>query len=238
MRLFLLSTLMITFLYQGNFPAQEHSIRVDSSDVQIRIPDESVLEKYFNDPDYFYDKEIDESKNIFERFIDWVNNQLNALRRGDAYNTTIDVLIIILIIIGVFMVVTAFVKVRTRNIYDNRKRSSFTAEEVELQNLDVSDYKNLIDSALRDEDYRLAVRFSFIKMLNHLNNKGLIILSKNKTNYDYLIELNELKIRDNFRKVLNGFEWIWYGELEINKNDFNAYKSELNKIYTETGVLV
>ncbi len=97
-------------------------------------------------------------------------------------------------------------------------------EDIESVNLD-----KLIEEALANGNYRLAVRWCFIKALQTLNQNKKISWQPSKTNIDYEYELQNLNLRQNFNKLSYVFEYVWYGEMKAGENLFVKYKSEIEK---------
>lgn len=78
-----------------------------------------------------------------------------------------------------------------------------------------------LDTAIENEDYRLAVRILYTMILKELVEKNWIIWEKKKTNYHYLLEMNSKKERGDFDKSIRIFEWVWYGKNIPGKSEFN-----------------
>jgi hypothetical protein len=83
----------------------------------------------------------------------------------------------------------------------------------------VVDFDDQIRKSLNAGDYRMAVRYQFLKTLNKLSGKGMISLSADKTNYQYARELKDVRQKDFSSLVLN-YEYVWYGQLPINSDQY------------------
>jgi hypothetical protein len=91
---------------------------------------------------------------------------------------------------------------------------------------------DLIEEAIKNGNYRLAVRWCFLKSLQLLNQKQQIVWQPAKTNIDYHDELQNKNTRDNFGKLSHVFEYVWYGEMAANENLLRNYRSEIDKFNT------
>jgi hypothetical protein len=69
-------------------------------------------------------------------------------------------------------------------------------------------------------NYRLAVRLLYLKCLKQLNDAGLIRWEANKTNSEYSNELQDHEQRLAFNLLTRQFEYIWYGDFNIDANVF------------------
>ncbi len=110
----------------------------------------------------------------------------------------------------------------------NEKEKLLTVEPVEVED---KDYHKLIQSALKKQDFRLAIRFGFLSALKYLHKKELIEWKIDKTNLDYQFELPE-NYQDAFAGMCLIYERIWYGEFTADKELFNRMTSKFNEIKT------
>ncbi len=101
-------------------------------------------------------------------------------------------------------------------IFRKNSSSSSAAREIEeAHDIDnASDYDALIRQSYKLEDYRMAVRYLFLKTLRLLADKQLLQHSTDKTNFQYVQEMVPEKKNDFANLVLN-YEYIWYGNLKI-----------------------
>lgn len=91
-----------------------------------------------------------------------------------------------------------------------------------------SDFDRFLRLALEGNDYRVAVRILFLRLLQKLHESEWIIWKKNKTNQDFL---NEVRNRENyiqFRDLTLAFEIVWYGDQKITKEQFDQLEYLFN----------
>jgi hypothetical protein len=100
----------------------------------------------------------------------------------------------------------------------------------------VEDIKELeIDRLLREAmsagNYRLAIRICFLGLLKKLDEDGLILWKKNKTNRDYLTELF-IKSRyfDEVKHLTLAYEEVWYGEHTFSRQTYEEIISSFKTI--------
>lgn len=100
----------------------------------------------------------------------------------------------------------------------------------------VEDIKELeIDRLLREAmasgDYRLAVRICFLGLLKKLDEDGLIVWKKDKTNRDYLTELlSQSNHVAEIRSVTLAYEQVWYGDHDFPKHTYEQILSSFKEI--------
>jgi hypothetical protein len=89
-----------------------------------------------------------------------------------------------------------------------------------------SDLEGLLQKAIRNGNYRLAVRYQFLKTLNRLGEKGILQLSTDKTNYQYATEIQGKPYANSFARLSLQYEYVWFGEFDLNKEQFEIVQNE------------
>ena len=59
-----------------------------------------------------------------------------------------------------------------------------------------------------------------------LADKNLIIWQPNKTDTDYLREIDKPGLKQSFKNITDIFEYAWYGNLSVAKDDFAEIQKE------------
>jgi len=91
----------------------------------------------------------------------------------------------------------------------------------------VNDYEKLLRKAYDDGNWRFAMRFLFLKTLQKLNEKEIIKYAVDKTNSVYVNELPVAR-RNDFASLALYYEYVWYGNAEIEKTVFDAIENKFN----------
>lgn len=86
--------------------------------------------------------------------------------------------------------------------------------------------------ALKNNDYHAATRFVYLITLQLLAKKGLITWSLEKTNLDFLRELTGHPIKIDFSSLTKTYEYVEYGDFEINESQFDRYNLVHEEIKT------
>ncbi|PKA83846.1 uncharacterized protein DUF4129 [Ulvibacter sp. MAR_2010_11] len=103
----------------------------------------------------------------------------------------------------------------------------FTEEEEIIRTKDI---KNLIQKALENHDYRLAVRYYYLLILKKLSNAELIEYEFDKTNSDYIAEILSEDINFQFRKATLLYDYIWYGNFTVTETDYQKAAQTFTKL--------
>ena len=86
----------------------------------------------------------------------------------------------------------------------------------------------MISKAENQQDYRLAIRYHFLRMLKTLTDKNLIDWNPEKTNRDYISEISASELKEQFKDASRIFDYVWYGEFSINETEYKTYKDKFN----------
>jgi hypothetical protein len=192
---------------------------------QRKIPD-SLLKKMQDDDDFWYANAVIEKEKKKEP-----NSSYVPLGQRDWFQT-----LVWLIIIGGF---AAFLMIYLSgsNVGLFRKKSRITASEEEemiTEDIFAINYQKEIDRAVAQGNYRLAVRLMFLRLLKNMSEKNIIHYKQDKTNLDYLLQLQPSNYYKNFFRITRNYEYSWYGQFEVSedayriiRNDFDHFEREL-----------
>ncbi|NND51152.1 MAG: DUF4129 domain-containing protein, partial [Flavobacteriaceae bacterium] len=88
-------------------------------------------------------------------------------------------------------------------------------------NIHAVDFKALIKSAEKDNNYRLAIRYYYLWLLKDLTSAEVIEYDVEKTNSDYHNEITSEDLKKEFSYTSYLYNYIWYGEFNIDQNEFS-----------------
>jgi hypothetical protein len=203
-------------------------IRIDSSQVIQKKFDQKVLESFKTQDDFNYSIAPNEA-NVFERIWAWLGRVVKRILSFifDDIGPAVGVLAAIVkaipwIVLGLllFFILKFFFKVNTRNatdVLETIPSIQLTNDEELINNMQLNE---LIAQAIQVKDYRLAVRFYYLLILQKLTDKELIVWQQEKTNEDFIREVAKLKIASDFTEITQLYDFVWYGNFEINEPEF------------------
>ena len=121
----------------------------------------------------------------------------------------------------------------SNGIFKRNTRSSPVNELLEEEKfVSVSDYDKLIHQSVKLGDFRMAVRYLFLKNLAHLADKEYLHLSADKTNYEYVQEIRADK-KNEFSSLVLTYEYIWYGNFSLNQETYTGIEKKYNSFYNK-----
>ena len=199
--------------------------------VDVRLVPVDRIEEYKKDPDFNYNTNISEPDDWITKIKNWINQQLATLVTSEAYSTVFDYIYYALMIIALILIVRGLLKADRRGLLFGKSNS----EELKMKELneDISklNFDDLIYSAIETKNYKLAIRYLYLKSLQLLSDHEIIELKENKTNYQYLSEIKNRRISRAFHNAMTIFEWIWYGEFSIDERTMNSSRNEFNELF-------
>lgn len=140
------------------------------------------------------------------------------------------VLGVIAIIVVVFLI--AYMILNKEGSWSFKKHSDKTIITINTTNeedVEDMDLESLINKALQDNDYRLAIRYQYLKTLKHLAQKNVIKYHAKKTNLDYLNELTSKDQKKGFSYLSYLYSYIWYGEFAISETQYANAEQAFNQ---------
>lgn len=132
------------------------------------------------------------------------------------------------IIIGfVLYFLIKFLLGKDGNFFFSKKNKKINiANQDLLENIHEINFSESIEKFERQKDYRSAVRYQFLMILKKLADKKLINWNPEKTNKDYLSELKTNDFKTNFKELAYIFDYVWYGEFEVDEENYHIFKQK------------
>ncbi len=204
------------------------SLVTDNSPIEKRHFEE-LTDKYSGN-DYIYERTVEQS-GWWTRFKQWLSDLFQKLFNlsGDGQASSFTEVALKIFYVVVFLLVVYFIfraiinKEGTWVFGKSSEKNIVPVTDIE-NNIHVADFKSLIEIAESENNYRLAVRYYYLWLLRSLTNAQLIDYDVEKTDSDYLYELQSKTNRDQFSYTSYLYNYIWYGEFDVNTQQFDKAK--------------
>lgn len=175
--------------------------------------------------------------NWFTRFKTWLNDTLGKLFQieNDLSNTQLTqilyrIVYAVIILVVIIILIRVILRKESRWIFGKSPDEDLPFYRVE-ENLHEVDFTQWIAKAVKESNYRLAIRYYYLWLLKVMNDAQLISYDVQKTNNDYYKELKDQDIKVHFGHMVYLYNYIWYGSFEIKEQQFrNASQSYRNLI--------
>ncbi|MBR9846024.1 MAG: DUF4129 domain-containing protein [Algicola sp.] len=215
----------------------------DDSNLDVKDISENDLETYKADDDFNYEETEPEDNFIvraYNTFIEWLSNIIREIVEavfgvGEAQGLLyfiFNVVPYLILAFLIFLLLRFFLRVNSRTLITGQKETAnfqFTEDEQIIKNEDIN---ALIDNAIAQKNYRLAIRYYYLLSLKYLSEQQVIIWQQEKTNEDYITEIKSDSIKNNFKNITRIYDYVWYGEFNIDQLRFESLKipfESLNK---------
>jgi len=216
----------------------------DTKSYNSETIDEATLQDYKERGDFQYkrkgDTALPRQPNWLRRFFNAIYNLLSNTFGFDVPNWLFAVLKW-LFFIGVGVAAVYFLARVTGVNINFKKQKKKVIEEISFEtieeNLEEVNFDHLLEQAIKERSYRVAVRLFFLKNLQNLTKQDFINWAIDKTNNDYKYELTDSNLLTGFENTVYLFEHIWYGHFDLTEPEFqstlNTFRNFQNKIRNE-----
>lgn len=241
--------LLLLFL----FPLLSFGSQSGSQDPEVRIErelkldtapsptplyiEEDQIRAYKEDPEFDYKRELEQDnwwtrlkKYVwlqYQRLLDWLfaDYEANSLLRF-----FIEILPYLVLAGVIYLAVWVFNRINPAAGLLNEPAEGrvFLSEEEEI--IKSRNISELIAKAIEAKDFRLAIRYYFLLILQQLTQKGVIDYNFGKTDADYLGEIGEENIQKQFKQLTRIYDFIWYGNFDATEPQFLRSKKEFERM--------
>lgn len=217
---------------------QEKEIRYDNSENLIPpVFSTEKIQEFKKEKAFDYSEKLVE-ENWWTQFTTWLwelwlkfwNWLVGDFEAGGFISFLVHVLPYVFLLALIVFVIWLFYKLNPGASFfkSKEKPAVFFSKEEEI--IKSKNIKKLIENALANKDYRLAVRYYYLLILKKLTDAELINYEFDKTNSEYFAEINSEKINSGFRKVTTLYDYIWYGSFAVTETDYKKAEHTFNAL--------
>lgn len=215
----------------------------DTGPLEIKKITNEDLQTFKDNPDFNYEV-IESNPSWWNNFLTWLWNLLlhffqwlfGVEKAAGFLAEFFSWIPYILLGLLLFLLIKFFLNVNARSLlYSKKNQSSVTLSEEEhiIKNEDI---QQLIQEAIQQKDYRLAIRYYYLHILKMLSDGEFIEWQLQKTNADYISEIEEPELKQPFGHITWLYDYIWYGEFDIDEvkytrleTTFTSFKKRILK---------
>ena len=227
---------MICFLFYCPVWAQEviPTIKNDTANINTKHIQENQLKEFRDNPDFDYEIIKSTAPDWWVSFKNWITSTIlrflewlfGVEKAAGVFSVFLEIIPYILLAVLLFILIKFFVNVNARAVMHAKKNQTIVALSEEEHIIKNEDIQQLIQNALGQQDYRLAVRYYYLYMLQLMTEKELITWEPQKTNEDYTKELQQQELAQPFATCTRLYNYFWYGEFPIDETKYQ--KAEAN----------
>lgn len=208
------------------------AVSIDSTSVSQKSFSENLSKKYSGD-EFDYDSMEGEAENFLGRAINWFFQKLGEIFgieiSPEMYQIIKIIIYGLLIVFAIFILVKLLVGDSASSFFSRKSKmvAPLNIQEEHIENVDLDSY---IKNALKEENYRLAIRYMYLKSLKLLSLNNIIDWHFEKTNTDYYREIESESLKENFKKASYLYDNIWYGEYALDKAGFENAQKDFERL--------
>lgn len=229
---------------QDSISIKEKQVQYDAATNLNPIDFTDKIAELKNDTSFDYLRTV-ENDSWWQRFKRWINTRYQQFTDwlfGDykAYE-----FVAIFLKILPYLILAGFIGLMIW-LFMRLIPASSLLEEQETPHVFLNDEENivrsenigeLIENAINDGDYRLAVRYYYLQLLRQLHQKKLINYEFQKTNSEYLNEIKANNLRIHLKKVMRIYDFIWYGSFSLSEPDFHLAQRNFQELQTSIKII-
>jgi hypothetical protein len=206
------------------------------TEISERHFNEERLSKAKENPDYQYDLNRKKEEptildKIMYRILNFILEVL--LRPTGSAGSIIFYIICVALVIALILVIMRMNSIGIFSRRNSGDRNGLDFAEF-TEDINTIDFDKMIEEAVNSGMFRRAVRLYYLKALKQLSDKSQIQWEINKTNRDYLYELKSSNLRAGFEDITYVYEYVWYGNVEIDAEKFSKVRSTFNQFSSQT----
>jgi len=140
---------------------------------------------------------------------------------------------ILLVLLLVSILIYALYKIIAENklymFYSAPKRP--TGENVAEVDMTYDNIDHKIKSSIDSGDFRMALRFMYLKALKKAGDKQFIHFHAQGTNQEYIRQMTNHPGEKDFRFLTYAYEYVWYGGFTPTPAQFESLKTQFTNLY-------
>ncbi len=234
---------LLIFNFLPSVKAQE--VAVDQRSItKVEIP-EKHLDKYRHDRAFDYVIKV-KHENVFTKMLNWLKKEFSRLlikffswllgekNAGNVVKFIVKSLPYIAVLIFAYLIFRFLIGADLISL--GQTKTKLKAEVLNLNDEQIikeADLDSLINEAVNGKDYRLAIRYYYLKILKQLIDNQLIDWHPDKTNRDYVNELKAKDLKTLFKHLTFIYDYVWYGKFTPAEKDFKDIKDDFNKFVVQ-----
>lgn len=142
----------------------------------------------------------------------------------------------VIIVAGFTVFLVIYLGSSNIGLFRKKIRSTGHTEEDQIsEDIFAINYQKEIDKAVAGGNYRLAVRLHFLQLLRKMSDSNIIRYKQDKTNFDYLMELQPTRYYAPFFRVTRNYEYSWYGQFPVSHDAYRIIKNDFEQLDHQLG---
>lgn len=147
--------------------------------------------------------------------------------------TLFKILVGLLLFYAAYMIVTVWLGKKGNWLFQKKNEKLLTYQE-DIDITSETDLQAKIKEALNQNNFRLAIRYQYLYLLQLMSQNGIITYHKEKTNADYRYEIKNQALAQSFDYTSYIYDYTWYGGFEMSESQYEmarlAFEDTIKKV--------
>lgn len=214
--------------------AQQDTLAIDiDTDTRTVHHFSGTLTEKYNGNDFNYHTTEGEAQNLLARGIFWILKGFHSVfgvEINSEFAKIIETIIYFILIAGTIYFLIRLLIGKDAVSFFRKKNKLVAPINSTEEHIDAIDLNALIINALAEKNYRLAIRYMYLKALQDLSIKNVINYHFEKTNTDYYREIVDVSLKQKFSRISYLYDYIWYGEFDLDENEYKSAKESFDQL--------
>lgn len=214
--------------YFSNIPVEQSDSTVDTTVMRQAF---QQMNATYQSEDFNYEEDKINRLSWWERLKRNVKDFLISLAPNLHFNLK-KIFYFILIGIGVLALAYIIYRLITNGknpLYKVKKETTDNSPDWVEKNLMDINLNTHLEEAMEEKNYRLAIRYLHLINLKTLAQSNQIEWDIQKTNHEFLYEINDSGLKKDFSTTIIVYEHIWYGGFDATESQFEQYSALFNE---------
>ena len=214
-------------------------LKIDASKIEQKQFDANKINALSKEESFIYT--VDLKENSFTEFKRWIKDSIERFLDNTFETETaktilkviaeiVSFLPYLIILLLLYFIIRFFVRkgyFSFKGVPKDKKIITFSDEETIIKEADLP---KLIEEAVSDGNYRLAIRYRYLFLLKILQDAEKILWAQQKTNEDYFEEIEEEELKTSFKTATDFYDYIWFGDFSISELEYHRLILSFEKI--------
>lgn len=125
----------------------------------------------------------------------------------------------------------AYTLIKNRDSFRKNAKAESSLKDMNPETISKSELELLLEKYTNEENYRECIRIYFTFILKEIIKKGWINWKKEKTNFDYILEMKGKSDSFRFEESVKIYDLVWYGEYGITREIYDSLQPILLSYY-------
>ena len=223
-----------------NSPGNNYPPSTDSAAAADDVANDTLFSRFRPIP-FDTIKQINSDKGFYyKNYFDSLLRATGQIKRkepkpiNDSFFSLLFKLIIWIGAVGLFAFLVYKLFLSNSSLFARNKKNT-PGEKMKPEDENPEDPASLVDLAVREGNYRLAVRYLFLQTLKNLADKKYLQTGTEKTNYQYVNEIRKHSFANEFASLTLQYEYVWYGEYPLTYDMFEQVHAGFKNFNKQIG---